>query len=145
MTWLVDTNVISETIKAAPNPDVTRWLSEREDVELHMSVVTLAELRLGIAKLEGKSRQRAAVHASWLRGIVRPLFASRVLPVDEEVAFVWRRLFQEGKSRGRPFDAADLLLAATAIVHDLTVATRDVSQYQAAGALTFNPWEDKRE
>jgi predicted nucleic acid-binding protein len=80
MTWLIDANVISETIKLAPDPNVTRWLSEQEDVELFLSVVTLAELRLGIEMLEARSRQRAAVHASWLRQVARSLFASRVLP-----------------------------------------------------------------
>ena len=85
-------------------------------------------------------RDRAAVQRCALDQLIRPMLKDRVLDIDEDCALTWRRLLEDGRSRGRSFEPADLAIAATALVHDLTVATRDLRQFQAAGARTFNPW-----
>jgi predicted nucleic acid-binding protein len=119
---------------------VDAWLRSQVEESLYASVITLAELRMGIDA--NPRRDRAAVQRSALDQLIRPMLKDRVLEIDEESALIWRRLLEHGRSRGRSFEPADLAIAATALAHDLTVATRDLSQFQAAGARTFNPWTD---
>ena len=96
---------------------------------------------VGEAGLVADASKRAALN-NWLMNKVRPMFEERVLPVTEDIMFKWRLLVEEGRKAGHTFSQPDLIIAATALNHGLTVVTRDVSDYQKARATVFNPWVD---
>ena len=103
-----------------------------------MPSVTLAEIRFGI-ELIADVQRRAALH-DWLALKIRPLFEQRVLPVSEDVMFKWRLLVEEGRKSGHTFSQPDLIIAATAAHHGLTVVTRDTADFERAGVPLLNPW-----
>lgn len=139
--FLLDTNVISELIKPRPEPCVTNWVESVDENLLYLSVLTLGEIRKGIAALPRASR-RAKLDA-WLDGELRPRFANRILPIDEAVADVWGLMAGELVSRrALPVPVIDGLLAATATHHDLTLVTRDTQDVSRTGVAVFNPWQD---
>jgi predicted nucleic acid-binding protein len=107
--------------------------------ELYISAVTLAEIRFGIERL--KEPQRRAELNEWLTNRVRPMFDQRVLPITEDTMLQWRLLVEEGRKTGHTFSQPDLIIAATAIQHGLTVVTRDRSDYDRAGVPVVNPWD----
>jgi toxin FitB len=135
MSWLVDTNVISELSRKAPNPKVAEWLLERQD-DLFISVLCIGELEKGLAMLAEATRRVRLER--WVRNDVLAWFGDRVLPVDARVAVRWGRLLGEA---GEPLPAVDSLIAATAMTHRLTVATRDVEGFSRTGVSLVNPWE----
>ena len=135
--FLLDTNVISEMVKPRPDAGVIRWVSSADESLLHFSVVTIGEIRKGIA-----SRIEAARKAqleSWLREMVGR-FSDRILPVDLAVADRWGRLSAACKAKGLALPAIDGLLAATALQYDLTFVTRNVGDVQGTGVDVLNPW-----
>jgi predicted nucleic acid-binding protein len=102
--------------------------------------VSFAEIRFGIERLADAGR-RAELN-DWLALKVRPMFEQRVLAITEDVMFKWRLLIEDGRKSGHTFSQPDLIIAATALHHGLTVVTRDVSDYQKARAPVLNPWSD---
>jgi toxin FitB len=136
--YLLDTCLISELVRARPHAAVPGWIDAQQESHLFLSVLTLGELRKGVELLEdGAKRARLA---SWLEGDLLLRFAGRLLPVDEEVADRWGMLTAQAAARGLTVPVIDGLIAATALVHGMTVVTRNVSDMQAAGAPVFNPW-----
>lgn len=125
--------------KPKPHPRVTAFYNGQPLNELYISVVNIAEIRFGIELQEDPAR-RAQLN-DWLSLKLRPAFAGRILPVAEEVLLKWRLLMEEGRKIGHTYSHPDLLLAATALHHGLTVVTRDRSDFDRAGAPVFNPWE----
>jgi toxin FitB len=107
--------------------------------QLYISVVTLAEIRFGI-ELVGDANRRAEL-GDWLTNKIRPMFDQRVLPITEDIMLKWRLLVEEGRKVGHTFSQPDLIIAATAIYHGLTVITRDRKDYDKARASVVNPWE----
>jgi len=137
--WLLDTNVLSELRRKKPQRRVVAFIREQRLELLHVSTVTLAEIRFGIEVVNDANR-RAELNA-WLVQQVRPLFDQRVLEVSEDVLYKWRLLVEEGRKSGHTYSQPDLLIAATALHHGLTVVSRDTREYQRADARVFNPWE----
>ena len=136
MSWLLDTCVLSEPARKAPNPIVVQWLAEQSEEELFISVLTLGELWKGATLLpEGRKRRQIL---SWLQRDIRQRFEGRILPVDEAVSLAWGQLLADA---GRPLPAIDSLIAATAVAHQLTVATRNTEDMVDTGAAVFNPWK----
>ena len=136
--WLLDTNVISELRKPRPQARVRAFVAAQPLETLFVSAVTFAEFRYGIDKLSDPLR-RAELH-DWLLHQVRPMFGQRVLAVSEDVMFKWRLLVEDGRKVGHTFSQPDLIIAATALVHGLTVVTRDTSDYALARVPLLNPW-----
>ena len=134
--YLVDTNCISEATKPRPNAGVARWLHETDDSLLHLSVLTLGELRKGIVAM-GKRRTKLEF---WLEIELRHRFQGKLLAVTESVADRWGTLTTQARVRGAHLPAIDGLLAATALEHNLTVATRNTKDFEAAHVPVFNPW-----
>lgn len=134
MSWLLDTNVVSEIRKGKRgDPGVVRWASGRDD-EAWLSVLTVGEIRRGI-ELKRRRDEVAAHHLDlWLEGLATS-FASRILPVDQRVAEVWARL-----NVPDPRPVVDGLIAATAAVHGLTLVTRNTRDFEDAGVELFNPF-----
>ncbi|MGI9047325.1 MAG: type II toxin-antitoxin system VapC family toxin [Burkholderiales bacterium] len=139
MSWLLDTCVVSELVKAKPQPSVVAWLEECDEASLYLSVITLGELEKGIAKLTD-TRRRARLR-TWVERDLANRFEGRVLSIDALVAARWGALAGASEARGVPLPVIDSLIAATCLVHDLTVVTRNTEDFERCAARCFNPWE----
>jgi hypothetical protein len=140
MAWLLDTNILSEIRRLRPEPKVLAFIADNPLDEFYISAVTLAELRFGIELLSEGSARRDELH-NWLTRTIRPMFDQRVLPVTEDIMFRWRVLLEEGRKTGHTFSQPDLIIAATALHHGLTVVTRDRDDFDKARVPVSNPWE----
>lgn len=136
--WLLDTNILAELRRPRPEPRVLYFISEQPLETLHISTVTLAEIRFGIEKLDDPGKRSSLTE--WLTHRVRPMFDGRVLPVSEDVMLKWRLLMAEGRKIGHTFPQPDLIIAATGLCHGLTIVTRDIDDYTRTGADLLNPW-----
>jgi predicted nucleic acid-binding protein len=136
--FLLDTNCISESTDPQPNPGVAVWLDEVEPSSLYLSVLTIGEIRKGISSLAA-GRRRFELEA-WLEERLRLSFRGRILPIDEAVVERWGLLEAETRKKGRPIPTVDGLLAATALEHNLTLATRNVKDFVATHVRVLNPW-----
>jgi predicted nucleic acid-binding protein len=138
--WLLDTNILSELRRRKPERKVIAFISAQPLELLYVSSATLAEIRFGI-ELVAEPGRRAELH-EWLTHKVRPMFAQRVLAISEDVMFRWRLMVEDGRKAGHTFSQPDLIIAATAFHHGLTVVTRDARDYERARVPVFNPWID---
>jgi toxin FitB len=138
--WLLDTSILSELRRPKPERKVLAFIAVQPLDLLYISSATLAEIRFGIELLSDASR-RAGLN-DWLAHKMRPMFAGRVLEITEDIMFKWRLLVEDGRKAGHTFSQPDLIIAATALHHGLTVVSRDVSDYQKAHVPVFNPWAD---
>ncbi len=136
--WLLDTNVISELRRQRPSSRVRSFIAGQQLEDLFVSAVTLAEIRYGIETV-GDPIRRAEL-SDWLLHRVRPMFDQRVLEVSEDVMFKWRLLVEGGRKVGHTFSQPDLIIAATALQHGLTVVTRDTGDFKLARVPLLNPW-----
>lgn len=137
--WLVDTNVVSELRRSLPAGLVLEFFAEQPLETLYISAVTLSEFRYGTSCVADPEK-RTALHA-WIDEFVRPMFKNRVLLIDEDVMLVWRLMLAEGRRTNYTFPQPDLILAATAAHHGMTVVTRDQKVFERAGVRVFNPWK----
>ncbi|MEP6652251.1 MAG: type II toxin-antitoxin system VapC family toxin [Myxococcales bacterium] len=137
--WLLDTNILSELRRPKPERKVVTFITEQPLEHLFVSAVTFAEIRFGIETVSSVIR-RAELN-DWLTHKVRPMFAQRVLAVTEDIMFKWRLLVEDGRKVGHTFSQPDLIIAATALHHGLTVVSRDESDYEQARVPIFNPWD----
>lgn len=138
MSFLLDTSVISELVKPAPDSHVIEWMKRVEETSLFLSVLTIGELEKGIAKLPVSSRR--AKLETWVRSDLADRFRERLLAIDGTIAATWGKLAGEAETRGEPLPVIDGLIAATGLAHDLTIATRNVEDFNRWGARCFNPW-----
>jgi predicted nucleic acid-binding protein len=136
--FLLDTNVISEPMKARPNAGVLAWLAEVDEGTVFLSVVTVTELRYGIERLAtGKRRDRLD---DWLRKDLGSRFEGRILPADVGIADACGRLVARSESLGRPIEPRDAFIAATAEVHGLTLVTRNAADFEPTVKALVTPW-----
>jgi toxin FitB len=138
--WLLDTNVMSELRRPRAEPKVVTFVSRQPLDLLYVSTVTFAEIRFGIEAISDASR-RAALN-EWLTHRLRPMFEQRILPITEDIMLKWRLLLEDGRKMGHTFSQPDLIIAATALHHGLTIVSRDTSGYKRAGVPVHNPWTD---
>jgi len=136
--WLLDTNILSELRRPKPERKVLAFIAAQPLDLLYLSAVTLAEIRFGI-ELVTDATKRAALN-DWLAHKVRPMFEQRILPVTEDIMFKWRLLVEDGRQAGHTFSQPDLIIAATALQHGLTVVSRDTNDYERTRVSVFNPW-----
>ncbi|MDD5674391.1 MAG: type II toxin-antitoxin system VapC family toxin [Chitinivibrionales bacterium] len=139
MNYLLDTCIISELAKPKPEKKVVTWIEGYDEDFFFLSVLTLGEIQKGIAKLSDQKRKASYQH--WLDADLRTRFSGRILPVDQDVALAWGILQGKAEAAGRPLPTVDGLLGATAVVHNLTVVTRNEPDLVATGAPLFNPWK----
>lgn len=137
MRYLLDTNVVSESRKRSPDPQVKSWLARTAQDSLFLSVLVVGELRNGAERLRGREPSKAQGLTEWVDALVAA-YRDRTLAVDLEAAEWWGRL----NAAHGPLPPVDGLLAATARVHGLTVATRNVAHFERTGVPVVNPWTD---
>ncbi|WP_099136683.1 type II toxin-antitoxin system VapC family toxin [Xenorhabdus budapestensis] len=137
--YVLDTNVVSELRKiraGKADPNVAAWAEKVDAADLFVSAITIMELELGILLIERKDATQGAILRAWLEQHVLPEFSERTLPVDTAVAQRCARLHVPDRCSER-----DALIAATALVHGMTVVTRNVADFQSSGVTLLNPWE----
>jgi toxin FitB len=136
--FILDTNVVSELRKirmGKAHPNVGKWAIGVDAGSLYLSAITLFELELGIVQLERKDAKQGAMLRTWLDTLVVPEFSGRIFPVDAAVARRCARLHLP-----HPRAERDAFIAATALVHGMTIVTRNIADFEATGAKIFNPW-----
>jgi predicted nucleic acid-binding protein len=140
VTFLLDTNVLSEVTKPRPDAAVLQFLHEADEDRLFVSAVTLAEIHRGIALMPEGGRRRTL--EAWVAGDFSARFRGRILPVDGSVAEAWGRIMGDTRRRGFAMHVMDGFIAATAKSHGLTIVTRNISDFADLGLTLFNPWSD---
>ena len=138
MRYLLDTNVISEWVKPAPDGGVVAWLAAADEDRLYLSVVAFAEIRLGIELLpQGRRRTRLT---RWLDHDLGERFEGRIIGVDRSIAETWASLVAKGRRRGKTPPVLDAFLAATALVHGMTLVTRNIQDMADLEVPVLDPW-----
>ena len=132
--FLIDTDVLSALRRRERSPDVVRWISDQRTIDLHLSVVSIGEIERGIVRQQRRNPAFARVLAAWLDSVLA-LYGERILAVDLSTASRWGRL-----SGDLGHESADLLIAATALEHGLTVVTRNVRHFEPAGVPVLDPF-----
>ncbi len=137
--FLLDTNIISELRTPRPEPRVLAWMEAADESLLYLSVLTLGEIRRGAALLaQGKRRTQLEI---WLEVELRARFAGRIVPIDAAIADRWGLITAEAKRKGIALPVIDSLLAATALHHNLTVVSRNATDFISTQVQVLNPWE----
>lgn len=137
--FLLDTNCISELIRPKPEARVVEWMEATDEALLYLSVLTVGEIREGLAGLpQGKRRTRLE---TWLEVELRARFSGRIVPIDVAIADRWGLIAAEAKRKGKALSVMDGLLAATALHHNLTVVSRNASDFKNTPVPVLNPWE----
>jgi toxin FitB len=139
VSFLLDTAVISELVKKNPRKQVLDWIDGQEESALFLSVLTIGEIEKGIAKLPTSARKRRFL--SWIRRDLAGRFSGRLLPIDARVAARWGTIAGESEKRGTPLPVIDSLIAATALVHDLQIVTRNIHDFERCGVACVNLWD----
>ena len=139
MNYILDTNVISELVATQPDPNVARWIENTDPQTVYLSVITIGEVKKGIAKM-ADSRRKTVLEA-WLLDDLLVRFQDHLLPLDTAVMLVWGSLIARLETIGKPLPAIDSLLAATALQSGYTLVTRNVGDFEPAGISLLNPWE----
>lgn len=137
--FLLDTNVVSELRKirfGRADKNMAQWADSVDAVDLYLSAITVQELEMGVLLAERRDPAQGAIFRAWLESHVLPAFAGRILPVDTAVAQRCAALHVPD-----PRPAMDSLIAATALVHGMTLVTRNVADFQSSGVTILNPWE----
>lgn len=138
MNYLLDTCILSESIKKIPNKNVLHWLDQIPENQLYLSVITLGELFKGIQKLPRSAKRTRLAH--WVEEDLKDRFLGKILPLDLKVMQTWGTLVGELENQGRLLPTLDSLIAATAATHKMTVVTRNVQDMIPSGIPTLNPW-----
>lgn len=139
MSYLVDTNCISELAKSEPDKNVVQWFEDRNELDLYLSVITIGELRKGIEKLPSSKRKRRLNH--WVNEDLLHRFKNRVLDITLTEINQWGKILAKAENMGKPLPAIDALIAATAIAYDFSVVTRNTKDMKESGVELINPWK----
>jgi len=137
--FLLDTNCISELVRSNPEPRVLQWIDSTDENLFYLSVLTLGEIRKGVALLP-QSKRRTTLE-TWLELELPARFAERIISIDRQITDRWGVLTAAAKRIGKPLSAIDGLLAATALHHNLTIVTRNSGDFAGTAVPVLNPWE----
>lgn len=147
MSYLLDTCILSKLRKISKQPDIKleSWIRKHNENSYFISALTIGEIQSGISKLnlkKNEERQKRLILEDWLREELIPRFDNRILAIDIEVALTFGNILGASKQRGIIIPVVDGLIAATGIVHNLTVVTENINDFVETGAKLFNPWLD---
>jgi toxin FitB len=137
--YLLDTNCVSELVCPRPEPRVIEWVDAADEATLYLSVLTLGEIRKGVASLP-PSKRRTRLEA-WLEVDLQARFSGRIVPIDAAISDRWGSISAEAKRKGKVLPVIDGLLAATALHHNLTVVSRNASDFKQSLVRVLNPWD----
>ena len=138
MSFLLDTNIVRETIKPRPDGRVISWLGDQNPDDLYLASMTIGELVRGVRKLEKAAPRR--VYERWIEEDLSKQFDGRILPFDQGAAIIWGEIMGDGDRTGRTRPAADAQIAAVARRHNLTLATRNLKDFGSMKVKLFDPW-----
>ena len=141
MKWLLDTNVVSEHVRPYPDRSVVAWMTQRSPDQTAISIVTLAELRVGAFTADNKARRLELTR--WVEDEIVNSFAGRILPLTAEILVDWLQLGRNIAAKGKTRSPADLLIASTARFHDLIVVSRNAQDFAGTGVIMYDPWTGK--
>jgi len=141
MKVLLDTNVLSEVRRPAPDPKMLAWLDTIDEDRAFVSVASIAELKRGIALMDAGRRRE--VLAAWLAEDLPARFAGRIVPIDPAIAERWGDLMAQARQSGIALSVMDGFFAATALDRELVLATRNTKDFAPLGVPLFNPWTDE--
>lgn len=147
MSYLLDTCIVSKLgrIKKYPDTHLENWVVKHAKANFFISVMTIGEIQSGISKFNFKDeneKHKKRVLDDWFLQELIPRFQDRILPINFDVVLIWGKIIGENRKRGITIPTVDGLLAATAIVHNLTIVTENVNDFIETGASIFNPWKD---
>ena len=140
MNYLLDTCVISEYTRRAPNAKIIQWVDELDETALFLSVITIGEIRKGIERLPANSSRKQAL-ALWLNNDLLERFSDRIYPLTVEVMLHWGSLYARLETSGQLVSTMDSLIAATALVNQAVLVTRNEDHFQPTGVEIINPWK----
>ena len=135
---LFDTCCISELVKKEPNQNVVKWFADQDELSMYLSVITFGELRKGIEKLPDSKKKKELNR--WIKEDLNQRFKNRVLNITIEEINKWGEILATAEKNAYPLPAIDSLIAATALVHDLSVVTRNTKDMEGSGVEIINPW-----
>jgi toxin FitB len=136
--FLLDTNVISEWVKPRPDRGVIEWLADVDEDRVYISVITIAEIRFGIEQLPAGARRKRI--EDWFTTDLPTRFDKRILPINVEIADAWGRVVSRGRAAGRQIGPMDAFIAATAQIADLTLVSRNISDFDILDIPMLSPW-----
>jgi len=139
--YLLDTCVISELIKPEPHSGVFDWLNSQNEEDIYLSVLTIGEIQKGITKLTDSPKKK--ILQKWMDSDLQQRFDDRIINISNEIALCWGKIQGEAEQKGRKMSVIDSLIAATGIVYDCVIVTRNVADIETSGCRLFNPWEGK--
>jgi predicted nucleic acid-binding protein len=139
VSFLLDTNVMSEWVKSQPDQNVRAWLADVDEDRVYMSVASFAEIRHGIERLPLGHRRELLT--SWLANELPSRFGDRIIGIDRRIADTWGIIMARGQRAGVTLGSMDVFFAATAAAHELTLVTRNVRDFTAVGIPLLNPWK----
>lgn len=138
MSYLIDTCCISELVKKKPDSNVVKWFADQDELSLYLNVITFGELRKGIEKLPDSKKKKELNR--WVKEDLKHRFKNRILNINMEEVDKWGEILATAEKNGKPLPAIDSLIAATALVHDLSVVTRNTQDMEGSGVEVINPW-----
>jgi len=140
MTYLLDTCVISEYVKKQPNQQVINWIDVQEESSLFISIITIAEIKKGIVRIEKSQPSRYQKLEKWLQKIEQR-FTNRILPLNENILDTWAKICGQSEAQGKKLPIMDSLIAATASENNLVIVTRNLSDFAFSSVNVFSPWD----
>ena len=139
MTYLIDTCIMSEFVKKIPNPQVSEWFNQQSLEQLFLSIITIAEIKKGIYKIQDSQPKRYQKLKIWLQEVEIEFF-SQILPINDDILDNWAKFSAFAELKGRKFAVMDSLIAATAHHYKLTLVTRNVNDFQLTPVKILNPY-----
>ena len=140
---ILDTSVISELVAIQPDPSVMGWIENVDPEDVYLSVITIGELKKGIAKIPDS--QRKTILENWLIDDLLVRFQDHLLSIDTDIMMMWGSLITRMETIGKPMPAIDSLLAATAAQNEYTLVTRNIRDFEHTGILLLDPWVTQEE
>ncbi len=140
MKYLLDTCVISEYVKKQPNYQVIEWVDRQNEPNLFISIITIAEIKKGIIRIENSQPQRYQKLTKWLNTIEQR-FRGRILPLSNKILYIWAKICGDAEAQGKKIPIMDSLIMATAYDYNLTIVTRNINDFKYSDTKVFSPWD----
>ncbi|MDJ0680185.1 MAG: type II toxin-antitoxin system VapC family toxin [Xenococcaceae cyanobacterium MO_167.B52] len=140
MNYLLDTCVLSEYVKKNPNYQVINWLDNQDETSLYVSIISIAELKKGIIRIQSSKPNRYHKLRNWLQKLEQR-FHSRILPLDENIMNTWATICGQSEAKGNKLPVIDSFIAATAYQYDMIIVTRNIADFSFSSIKVFSPWD----